>query len=147
MRTASVKQAFNTEKLYAALVDKYGHELVEHYFGDHITKAHALRLRHYLIYSAEEYALLTTMLGQGPELLFSQEISPADTGNPDAGIGRVSCDPGQSQHRQAAGHPGRPAFALHQAVRDCAVLATVRDGKRGSREADLHGNNPSVPDG
>ena len=70
------KQAFNTEKLYAALVDKYGHELVEHYFGDHITKAHALRLRHYLIYSAEEYALLTTMLGQGPELLFSQESVP-----------------------------------------------------------------------
>ena len=70
------KQAFNTEKLYAALVDKYGHELVKHYFGDHITKAHALRLRHYLIYSAEEYALLTVMLGQGPEVLFSQEQVP-----------------------------------------------------------------------
>ena len=70
------KQAFNTEKLYAALVDKYGHELVEHYFGDHITKAHALRLRHYMIYSAEEYALLTVMLGQGPEVLFSQEQIP-----------------------------------------------------------------------
>lgn len=67
------KQAFDTEKLYAALVDKYGHELVKHYFGTHITKAHALRLRHYLIYSAEEYALLTVMLGQGPEVLFSQE--------------------------------------------------------------------------
>ena len=70
------KQAFNTEKLYAALVNKYGHKLVEHYFGDHITKAHALRLRHYLIYSAEEYALLTTMLGQGPEVLFSPEPVP-----------------------------------------------------------------------
>ena len=70
------KQAFNTEKLYAALVDKYGHELVKHYFGDHITKAHALRLRHYMIYSAEEYALLTVMLGQGPEVLFSQEQVP-----------------------------------------------------------------------
>ena len=70
------KQAFNTEKLYAALVDKYGHELVKHYFGDHITKAHALRLRHYMIYSAEEYALLTVMLGQGPEVLFSQEQIP-----------------------------------------------------------------------
>ena len=51
------KQAFDVDKLYAALVDKYGQELVKHYFGDHITKAHALRLRHYLIYSAEEYAL------------------------------------------------------------------------------------------
>lgn len=70
------KQSFDTEKLYAALVDKYGQELVEHYFGDHITKAHALRLRHYLIYSAEEYALLTVMLGQGPEVLFSQEQVP-----------------------------------------------------------------------
>lgn len=70
------KQAFDTEKLYAALVNKYGAKLVEHYFGDHITKAHALRLRHYLIYSAEEYALLTVMLGQGPEVLFSQEQVP-----------------------------------------------------------------------
>ena len=70
------KQSFDVDKLYAALVNKYGHKLVEHYFGDHITKAHALRLRHYLIYSAEEYALLTTMLGQGPELLFSQESVP-----------------------------------------------------------------------
>lgn len=70
------KQAFDVDKLHTALTDKYGAELVEHYFGDHITKAHALRLRHYLIYSAEEYALLTTMLGQGPELLFSQEQVP-----------------------------------------------------------------------
>ena len=70
------KQAFDVDKLYAALVDKYGQELVKHYFGDHITKAHALRLRHYLIYSAEEYALLTVMLGQGPEVLFSQEQIP-----------------------------------------------------------------------
>lgn len=70
------KQAFDVDKLHTALTDKYGAELVEHYFGDHITKAHALRLRHYLIYSAEEYALLTTMLGQGPELLFSQESVP-----------------------------------------------------------------------
>ena len=70
------KQSFDVDKLYAALVNKYGHKLVEHYFGDHITKAHALRLRHYLIYSAEEYALLTTMLGQGPEVLFSPEPVP-----------------------------------------------------------------------
>ena len=70
------KQAFDVDKLHTALTDKYGAELVKHYFGDHITKAHALRLRHYLIYSAEEYALLTTMLGQGPELLFSQESVP-----------------------------------------------------------------------
>lgn len=70
------KQAFDVDKLHTALTDKYGAELVEHYFGDHITKAHALRLRHYLIYSAEEYALLTVMLGQGPELLFSQEQVP-----------------------------------------------------------------------
>ena len=71
------KQAFDVDKLYAALVDKYGQELVKHYFGDHITKAHALRLRHYLIYSAEEYALLTVMLGQGPEVLFSPKQVPA----------------------------------------------------------------------
>ena len=70
------KQAFDVDKLYAALVDKYGQELVKHYFGDHITKAHALRLRHYLIYSAEEYALLTVMLGQGPEVLFSPKQVP-----------------------------------------------------------------------
>lgn len=67
------KQAFDTKKLYAALVGKYGPELVGHYFGDHITKAHALRLRHYLIYSAEEYALLTVLLGQEPDVLFSPE--------------------------------------------------------------------------
>ena len=67
------KQAFDVDKLHTALTDKYGAELVKHYFGDHITKAHALRLRHYMIYSAEEYALLTVMLGQGPEVLFSQE--------------------------------------------------------------------------
>ena len=70
------KQAFDVDKLHTALTDKYGTELVEHYFGTHITKAHALRLRHYLIYSAEEYALLTVMLGQGPEVLFSQEQVP-----------------------------------------------------------------------
>ena len=70
------KQAFDVDKLHTALTDKYGAELVKHYFGDHITKAHALRLRHYLIYSAEEYALLTVMLGQGPEVLFSQEQVP-----------------------------------------------------------------------
>ena len=70
------KQAFDVDKLHTALTDKYGAELVEHYFGTHITKAHALRLRHYLIYSAEEYALLTVMLGQGPEVLFSQEQVP-----------------------------------------------------------------------
>ena len=70
------KQAFDVDKLHTALTDKYGAELVKHYFGDHITKAHALRLRHYLIYSAEEYALLTVMLGQGPEVLFSQEQIP-----------------------------------------------------------------------
>ena len=70
------KQAFDVDKLHTALTDKYGAELVKHYFGDHITKAHALRLRHYMIYSAEEYALLTVMLGQGPEVLFSQEQIP-----------------------------------------------------------------------
>lgn len=65
------KQAFDTERLYAALVEKYGTDIVNHYFGDHITKAHALRQRHYLIYSAEEYALLTVMLGQKPDVIFS----------------------------------------------------------------------------
>ena len=70
------KQAFDVDKLHTALTDKYGTELVEHYFGTHITKAHALRLRHYLIYSAEEYALLTVMLGQGPEVLFSPKQVP-----------------------------------------------------------------------
>ena len=70
------KQAFDVDKLHTALTDKYGAELVKHYFGDHITKAHALRLRHYMIYSAEEYALLTVMLGQGPEVLFSPKQVP-----------------------------------------------------------------------
>ena len=70
------KQAFATDKLDAALVDKYGPDLVGHYFGDRITKAHALRLRHYLIYSAEEYALLTVLLGQAPDVLFSPQPVP-----------------------------------------------------------------------
>ena len=70
------KQAFDVDKLHTALTDKYGAELVEHYFGTHITKAHALRLRHYLIYSAEEYALLTVMLVQEPEVLFSPKQVP-----------------------------------------------------------------------
>lgn len=29
------KQAFDTERLYAALVEKYGTDIVNHYFGDH----------------------------------------------------------------------------------------------------------------
>ena len=70
------KQAFDVDKLHTALTDKYGAELVKHYFGDHITKAHALRLRHYMIYSAEEYALLTVMLVQEPEVLFSPKQVP-----------------------------------------------------------------------
>src|SRR5699024_7380912 len=60
---------------------------------------------------------------------------------------RVSCDPGQSQHRQAAWHPGRPAPALRKTLWNCAVLATVRGGKRSSGAANLYRDNPSVPDG
>lgn len=70
------KQAFDPDELYVALVDKYGPDLVGHYFGDRITKAHALRLRHYLIYSAEKYALLTVLLGQAPDVLFSPQPVP-----------------------------------------------------------------------
>lgn len=70
------KQAFDTERLYAALMEKYGPEIVKLYFGDHITKAHALRQRHYNIYSAEEYALLTVLVGQGAGIIFTDDKVP-----------------------------------------------------------------------
>jgi len=70
------KQAFDTERLYAALKEKFGPEIVTHYFGDHITKAHALRQRHFNIYSAEEYALLSVLLGLGPGIIFSDVKEP-----------------------------------------------------------------------
>lgn len=72
------KQAFDTERLYAALTEKYGKEITAHYFGDHITKAHALRQRHFLIYSAEEYALLTVLVDQKPDVIFSNEQIPLE---------------------------------------------------------------------
>jgi hypothetical protein len=59
-------------------MEKYGPEIVKHYFGDQMTKAHALRLRHYQIYSAEEYALLTVLIGQKADVIFSESPIPLD---------------------------------------------------------------------
>ena len=47
--------------------------MVEDAFGRQITVAHARRLQLGEIASTEEYALLSVLLGMGPEALFTKE--------------------------------------------------------------------------
>ena len=67
---------YDGDKLYKALLDFYPSELVKQYFGEKILMAHASRLRNHRVYSPEEYALIATMIGLEPELIFSDEQIP-----------------------------------------------------------------------
>ena len=68
--------AWDTARIYSALVDKFGAAMVAEVFGPQITVAHARRLRLGEIASTEEYALLSVLLGLGPENLFTKEPVP-----------------------------------------------------------------------
>ena len=70
--------AWDTGRLYAALVDKFGANVVTEVFGSHITTAHARRLRLGEIACTEEYALLSVLLGLEANVLFSQDQIPLD---------------------------------------------------------------------
>ena len=68
-----LRQSWDVQRLYAALEERFGSEIVVRCFGRHITKAHARRLRQYEIYSTEEYALLAVLLDIPPPAFFSGE--------------------------------------------------------------------------
>ena len=68
-----LRQSWDVQRLYAALEDRFGTDIVVRCFGKHITKAHARRLRRYEIYSTEEYALLAVLLGLPPSTFFDGE--------------------------------------------------------------------------
>ena len=68
--------AWDTVRIYSALVDKFGAAMVTEVFGPKITAAHARRLRLGEIAYTEEYALLSVLLGMGPEALFTKEQVP-----------------------------------------------------------------------
>ena len=73
-----LRQSWDVQRLYAALEERFGTEIVTRCFGKHITKAHARRLRQYEIYSTEEYALLSVLLGLEPSAFFSGETIPLE---------------------------------------------------------------------
>lgn len=68
-----LRQSWDVQQLYEALVERFGSEIVVRCFGRHITKAHARRLRQHEIYSTEEYALLAVLLDIPPPAFFSGE--------------------------------------------------------------------------
>ena len=70
------RMAWDTARIYSALVDKFGSAVVADVFGSQITVAHARRLRLGEIAYTEEYALLSVLLGMGPETLFTREQVP-----------------------------------------------------------------------
>lgn len=70
--------AWDTGRLYAALTDKFGVDVVTEIFGSHITMAHARRLRLGEIACTEEYALLSVLLGMGADVLFTQNQIPLE---------------------------------------------------------------------
>ena len=70
--------AWDTARIYSALVDKFGAAMVAEVFGPQITVAHARRLRFGEIAYTEEYALLSILLGIEADVLFRQEQIPLD---------------------------------------------------------------------
>ena len=70
--------AWDAGRLYAALTDRFGSDVVAEVFGRNITTAHARRLRLGEIACTEEYALLSVLLGLEANVLFSQDQLPLD---------------------------------------------------------------------
>ena len=70
--------AWDTGRLYAALAEKFGVDVVTEVFGSHMTTAHARRLRLGEIACTEEYALLSVLLGMGADVLFTQDQIPLE---------------------------------------------------------------------
>ncbi|OUQ83837.1 TniQ family protein [Flavonifractor sp. An10] len=68
--------AWDTARIYTVLTNKFGAAMIEDVFGRQITVAHARRLRLGEIAYTEEYALLSVLLGMGPEALFTKEQVP-----------------------------------------------------------------------
>ena len=67
---------YDGAKLHKALVDFYSPELIEQYFGTDIKMQYASRLRNHIARNPEQYALIATMIGLEPELIFSNERIP-----------------------------------------------------------------------
>lgn len=68
--------AWDTARLYQRMVELFGESLIAEVFGPWLTTAHARRLRLGEIAYTEEYALLSILLGMGPEILFAKEQIP-----------------------------------------------------------------------
>lgn len=68
--------AWDTGRLYRALTDRFGAEVITEVFGRNMTTAHARRLRLGGIACTEEYALLSILLGVGADVLFCQDQIP-----------------------------------------------------------------------
>ena len=73
-----LRQSWDVQRLYTALTERFGTDIVVRCFGKHITKAHARRLRRYEIYSTEEYALLAVLLDIPPLAFFSGIALPLE---------------------------------------------------------------------
>lgn len=73
-----LRQSWDVQRLYTALTERFGTDIVVRCFGKHITKAHARRLRRYEIYSTEEYAILAVLLDIPPLAFFSGVALPLE---------------------------------------------------------------------
>ena len=72
------QKSWDTDRLYQAMIRKFGEDIVRRWFGQHITRPHALRLRKYEIFSTEEYILLCVLLALDPRVLFGPSVVPID---------------------------------------------------------------------
>ena len=72
------RMAWDTGRLYTALTDKFGVDVVTEMFGRNMTTAHVRRLRLGEIACTEEYALLSALLGLEADVLFTQDQIPLD---------------------------------------------------------------------
>lgn len=70
------RQVWDTKRLYAALSETFGAEIVCRCFGRNLTKAHSRRLRKCEIYSTEEYMLLAVLVGLPASAFFTDEVIP-----------------------------------------------------------------------
>lgn len=70
------RRAWDTQRLYDLLIEVFGESVVTDYFGRHITRAHALRLRKYEIYATEEYVMLMVSLRIKADVLFARTAIP-----------------------------------------------------------------------
>lgn len=112
--------AWDTGRLYAALTDKFGVDVVTEIFGSHITMAHARRLRLGEIACTEEYALW----GWG-RMCCSRRIR--FRWNSSRGCRPLACLDGHAQKRTW------PNFWVSGWTRSCPMRSGLRSSHFGSR--------------